>query len=209
MTGPTAETVTAAPPAPRGRFDLAQFPRITRARQVELAFEGASADPDFQEQIALADAARDCADWGPAEYHYARALARHPLHHGYRVQLGHALKEQGYFAQAEIEYRSAAALGAEPGTVDQHLRFVAQRNGSDFQREGRPDLDVSPLQAPPTRPDYERLAVLCWGGLATDAEADMLDALRTCASNAALMRRMVADPAFLPANQAFLELLQG
>ena len=49
----------------------------------------------FRAMVAEADRARDRGDWAEAERGYRAALAIVPDSAGYRVQLGHMLKEQG------------------------------------------------------------------------------------------------------------------
>ena len=83
-------------------------------------------------------------DWHAAEQAYAAALALYPFERSYWVLHGHALKEQGDLAGAEISYRTACANGEPVQDVGVHLRFVMQHNGVDEQdypiRAFRPTL---------------------------------------------------------------------
>lgn len=206
---PAAQPVAAAPAAvPRGRFDFAALPVVTRAAQIAATLETAFADAQFRDAIAQADAARDQGDWAMAEAAYGAALHRHPLHWGYCIQYAHTIKEQGLHVRAEAWYRSAVALGAPADMVDQHLAFVARANGADFIRTGSPRLDVVPLRAPPTVHDIRLLGELTQVRGLGD-EALVLDLLRTMPDNRAVLLQMIARPEFARANRLFLDILQG
>ncbi len=200
--------VPGPPPAPRSRFDSTAWPAVTRAAQIAATLERAPADARFGELVGEADAARDRGDWGHAERLYAAALALHPLHWGYCIQHAHMIKEQGHYLRAEAWYLSAVALGAPAVMVDQHLAYVARHNGSDYARAGDPQLDVPPLLAPPTLHDLHVLGELTRvRGLGDDMR--VLDLLRTCADNRAVLLQMIARPEFARTNRAFLDLLRG
>jgi hypothetical protein len=198
---------TVIPYQPRSRFDIAAMPGLTRAEQIAMTLEQACADDRFCECIAQADAARDSGDWAVAAREYANALRQFPLHWGYCIQYAHTVKEQGLHPLAEAWYRSAVALGAPAGMVDEHLAFVARKNGAAFVRRGMPDLAVPPMQAPPTIHDIRLLAELTrvpgMGG-----EDLALDILRNLPDNRAVLVRMLAMPAFARANRLLLDILR-
>jgi tetratricopeptide (TPR) repeat protein len=196
------------PAPPSRRFDLTVLPGITRAEQIAATLDRAMADDRFRDFIARADAARDSGDWITATREYGEALRLFPLHWGYSVQYAHTVKEQGLYGQAEAWYRSAVALGAPAAMVDQHLAFVAHRNGVTFARRGLPDLGVPPMQAPPTVPDIRLLVELTRVPGFAD-EALELDMLRTLPDNRAVLLQMLAMPAFARTNRVLLDIVRG
>jgi tetratricopeptide (TPR) repeat protein len=202
-----ARPVVRASP-PRSRFDLAARPRVTRAAQIARTLDEAFDDERFRDAVGQADAARDRGDWVTAQHEYGQALHLFPLHWGYCIQYAHAIKEQGLYPKAEVWYRSAVALGAPGEMVDEHLVFVAQRNGVAFVRQGTIDLDVPPLLAPPTIHDIRVLGRLARvPGLA--GEELGLTLLREARDNRAVLMRMIAMPEFARSNRAFLDILRG
>lgn len=180
----------------------------TRALAIRSDSAAAAADPEFSSLVLAGDAARDNRDWGGAENQYFRALERHPFQSGYRIQYAHMAKEQGKFELAELHYRSAVAEGAPSYFVDEHLAFVAQRNGSSFVRSGEVDLNVSELEAPPTAYDISTLAWLLWHMNEVDP-VQGLRLIRTCRTNQDLLIAMTADERFVRRNALFLEMLRG
>jgi hypothetical protein len=73
------------------------------------------------ELIRTGDAASRERRWSDAEQAYAEALRRDPRLAAIWVQLGHSLKEQGFFGRAEEAYRRALAL--DDGVADTHLQL--------------------------------------------------------------------------------------
>lgn len=71
--------------------------------------------------IATGDEARNRADWPAAVRAYATALAMDPGDAPLHVQHGHALKEDGRAAEAEVAYR--AAVAARPDHADAYLHL--------------------------------------------------------------------------------------
>jgi len=192
---------------PRGRFDISSLPGVTRAEQIAMTLDKAMADQRFRDAIARADASRDSGDWVTATREYGHALRLFPLHWGYSVQYAHTVKEQGLHAEAEAWYRSAVALGAPPDMVDEHLSFVARRNGVMFVRRGMPDLAVPPMLAPPTVHDIRLLVELARVPGFADEELE-LDILRNLPDNRAALMRMLGMPAFARTNRVFLDILR-
>jgi tetratricopeptide (TPR) repeat protein len=190
------------------RFDLAHYPRATRAQQVASTLANACADSRFHDAVMRGDAARDAGDWAQAERDFGTALRRYPLHWGYCIQFAHAVKEQGHFPRAEAWYRSAVALGAPDEMVDEHLAFVLRQTGYSGQRHPPPVLDVAPLLAPPTVSDIALLAALARIPGQAD-ETVTLTLLREARDNRAVLLRLIALPAFARANRAFLTLLRA
>lgn len=190
------------------RFDLSQYAAQTRLQQISAAMAGAFSDPVFRGHIEAGDAARDRCEWSVAEQRYGQGLVLFPLHWGYLIQYAHAIKEQGLFERAEAFYRSACALGAPVEMVDEHLAFVAGRNGVRYEREGMPDLAVAPLLAPPTVHDIAVIVTATGLGAHIGME-QTLPLLRARATNLEVLLDMVRHRAFAGANRGFLELLRG
>lgn len=188
------------------RFDLSSLPVQTRAEQIAATLDNAFGDDRFRDHVMLGDAARDRGDWITAELEYGNGLRRFPMHWGYCIQFGHAVKEQQQYPLAEVWYRSAVALGAPADMVDQHLAFVARLNGSGFVRDANPKLDVPPMLAPPTVHDIRVLGGLTrvQGLSGTDL---VLHLLRTAPDNRAVLLQMLDMPTFVHANRAFLAIL--
>lgn len=162
----------------------------------------------FRAMVAEADRARDRGDWAEAERGYRAALAIVPDSAGYRVQLGHMLKEQGRNAEAEVQYRHACALGVEPAKVDQHLRHVvAQQGAAPDQWPPRYGSDAPMPARVPTPDDVNAFARLLWLVPAAGVE-DTVALLRLSATCDALFAAMVADARFDQANMTFLEVLR-
>lgn len=185
------------------RFDAA-----TRAEAIYLDHAGAATDPEFIKLAVQADAARDARHWGEAEFYYWRALELYPFQSGYRVQYAHVIKEQDKLDWAEVHYRSAVAEGAEAYLVEEHLQFVARRNRAVYVPRVQPDLNVTPLDAPPTFHDVQTFAWLCWH----DAEINSNDALammRECETNRDVLLAMASHDRFVERNRPFLEVLRG
>jgi hypothetical protein len=152
-----SDQLSLAEPAP-ALVEAPPRPRTVRSRAVAVieAMATASRDAAFRSLIAEADGMRDQRNWGQAEYLYWRALSLHPLHPGYRVQYGHALKEQARFADAEVAYRSAWALGEAGEDLRQHIIHVAAAQGDSTPPMPAPRLaPVHPLDERPWLGDVE------------------------------------------------------
>lgn len=185
-----------------------RFDASTRAMAISHDHAGAAIDPEFQKLVTQADAARDLGRWGEAEYFYWRALEIYPFHSGYRIQYAHAIKEQVKLDWAEVHYRSALAEGAEEQLVGEHLLFVAHRNSAEYTPKPERNLNVAPLDAPPTFHDVQTFAWLCWH----DAEINANDALammRLCATNRDVVLAMANHDRFIERNRPFLEILRS
>lgn len=178
------------------------------AEKVALTMEAAPHDAELQQVIVTADAARDAADWPRAEGHYWRALGFYPLHAGYMVQYGHALKEQAKLVDAEVAYRSARALGAPAADVDEHLLHVQGMLG--YAAPPPPVAVVAPaahpLDRPPTRTDIETLFALLLHR-PPEGMAEILELLRRHHSCREVALDLVRRDAFRPANRELLILL--
>jgi hypothetical protein len=173
------------------------------------ALHATSGDSAFRELVAKADRHRDEREWRKAEEAYRGALALDPRQAGYWVQHGHMCKEQGHFAEAEISYRSGAALGVEPRDVIEHLRFVMARQGSS---EGRFPIrfgkaGTGPAAQVPTEADIRMLARLVWR-VDTPPIKDVLKLLRENATCDDAFAAMVADTRFEQANVNWLALVK-
>lgn len=84
------------------------------------------------ERVAAADAARDARDWKRAARLYADALLLDAGRDDLWVQQGHALKESGRRAEAEVAYRTA--LSHRPAVADTWMQL-----GHLMSLEGRRD----------------------------------------------------------------------
>jgi hypothetical protein len=169
----------------------------------------ASEEAAFREFVAKADRHRDEHEWRKAEEAYRSALAISPREAGYWVQHGHMCKEQGRFAEAEISYRSGAALGVEPRDVIEHLRFVMSRQGTS---EGRFPIRFgkagpNPATQVPTEDDIRLLAKLVWRVGALPVK-EVLKLLRENATCDDAFAAMVADIRFEQANVNWLALVE-
>lgn len=102
------------------------------------------------ELVARANRARDQRDWAAAARDYAAALEAGAGDVRIYVQLGHALKELGHYAQAEEAYRRF--LKAMPFDADIHLQL-----GHLFNKQDDPAAALTwyerALQLAPTNPD--------------------------------------------------------
>jgi hypothetical protein len=117
------------------------------------------------------------------------------------------LKEQARHLHAEIAYRNALVLGAPPGDVLEHLRFVCARQEKPYVAPPAPGADQAPMALPPTSLDVEALALLFWHEAAVDDEthADLLADCPTC-EDVAL--RMMRDRRFARRNRLLLRILR-
>lgn len=194
------------PASPRRAIPALSF--ASREALLDSAQAAALADPAFCALIAEGDALRDAGDWKPAADAYGAALKLYPYEASYWTQLAHMLKEQGYFALAEIAYRTAAAFGAPPQDVRPHFAFVMERQGTD---PGRWPLRLREPAAlhrqAPGRPDLLALARLFWDAQDV-ADDEQLALLRSCGTLDELAAAMIADGRFEKANRVWLELLR-
>jgi len=117
------------------------------------------------------------------------------------------LKEQDRLKAAEVQYRSALALGAAPLDVEEHLGFVLARQ--DFRGAPPPSAakDGPPMAAPPCDHDVHTLAYLIWRQERAD-EDDVLELLRRCATCEAVAVAMAQDRRFAAGNRTFMEILR-
>ncbi len=139
-----------------------------------------------------------------------RALGFCPLHAGYMVQYGHALKEQAKLVDAEVAYRSARALGASAADVDEHLLYALGRPG--YAAPPPPVAAMAPaahpLDRPPTRTDIETVFALLLHRL-PEGMAEILELLRRHRNCSEVVFDLVRRDALRPrtANRELLILL--
>jgi len=174
-----------------------------RLRLLEFSHRTALNDDRFKALIHEADWARDRADlsrqaedWAAAETLYAEALALFPFERSYWIQLGHAAKEQGDLARAEISYRTACALGLPAQEVAVHLHFVMQHQG--VAKEDYPVRTFHPGKLAdqlPGKPDIDLLGHILWN-VDTIQHDVMLDLLRRSGSFDELIAEMIDSPRF-------------
>lgn len=177
----------------------------TRRSASALALRAAALDQGFQRIIEDADVARDAKEWIEAGELYREALRAYPDHYGYLVQYAHCLKEQGQFAEAECHYRSALALGARRSDVDEHLIFVATRQGfpANFAGDSEvPSVDRDPLDAPPTKADVELIVFLLLGR--EPPLAEIVQLMRRHRTLRSLVAAIVEEGSFVSANAGLL-----
>jgi tetratricopeptide (TPR) repeat protein len=177
----------------------------TRRGSSGLALRAALHDLGFQRIIHEADLARDAGEWTEAGELYHEALRAYPDHHGYIVQYAHCLKEQGQFPEAECYYRSALALGARRSDVDEHLIFVATRQGYPANFAGdtdSPAADGGPLDAPPHMADVELVVFLLLGR--EPAPPEIVQLMRSHRNLRSLIAAIIEDGSFLSANTRLL-----
>jgi tetratricopeptide (TPR) repeat protein len=202
-----ATALMAAGDRPAGLAMLRGLPAQapTRAEAVAITLRAAAADPEFQELVRQADAARDARDFALGEYLYRRCLELYPLHHGYLTQYGHCLKEQGKTENAEAVYRSALALGGPPDDLLRHIAAVAPA-GAPAPLGAPATAAEDPLDLAPTRDDLRLLlALLLHRGPASPAEEASL--LRRCPTRRDLALALIREDAFARANRDLMVLL--
>jgi hypothetical protein len=176
-----------------------------RLQLVEITSRCAPQDGDFIALIAQADQARDAGRWAEGERRYAEALRLYPTHAGYMVQYAHCLKEQQKFAEAEIHYRSALALGAAPGDIQEHLDFVGARQGYREPPPARHEA-ATMMDAPPTCADVDLVFTLLTGAGPADIE-EMLHILRTRTTIREVFVWVIKQPSFRTRNRDLLQLI--
>lgn len=192
----------------RDRVGLHFARAATRVQLVAEQTAQAFRDQRFCELVANADRFRDKSAWADAEYNYWRALQLYPYHSGYRIQYAHMLKERQKFADAELHYRSAWALGFPIDEIREHLSFVALRNGHPVGHLAALDLAVSAMDAPPTSCDIDLLAYVLFHKTAVGVEEAALPLMRKCSTNRDVALAMMADEQFTRANLPFFEILR-
>jgi ABC-type polysaccharide/polyol phosphate transport system ATPase subunit len=127
-------------------------------------------DELFMALVRRADAARDRHDWAAAEVDYATALTLHPYERSYWVQLGHATREQGRLARAEIAYRTACTYGESIRLLAPFIAAVGQHgNAAQTAAIAEPDGGETRLQ-PPGYVDIAVLAALTRGATRIEDE---------------------------------------
>ncbi|MEG3146492.1 ABC transporter ATP-binding protein [Sphingomonas sp. RT2P30] len=171
-----------------------------RLRLLEYSYRKAGVDDRFRALVneagfaaSRADWTRDQTDWKAAEDSYAAALSVYPFERSYWLVLGHAKKEQGDLAGAEICYRTAAAFGQPAQDVAIHLAFVIEHQGFDPQDYPLRAFARTLLpQQIPGKPDLELLSYIFWGSSVID-DAECLSFLREKDSLDQVAQSMVLD----------------
>lgn len=176
-----------------------------RAAAVQATLRASYVDPDFKARVAEADAARDSQDFPRAEALYRRCLELYPFHYGYLTQFAHSVKEQRRFVEAEAHYRSALALGAPMGDVDEHIAFAAAMRDEPHVRHEPVPPAASPADEAATLEDVFLIHALFMHGPPGMDRA--LALLRASATRRGIMLHIVGSGEFLRANGALLTLL--
>jgi len=182
-----------------------------RRRAVFASLALCSSDGEARDFVRSADHARDKADWAGGEYAYWRVISLYPLHPGYHVQYGHCLKEQGKYLDAEINYRTAFALGDVEGDLGEHIAFVAARRNqgvgastlarvADFWRVG---AQVGPLDTPPIREDIVN-AYRVLLGRGPGSSEEIASILSSSPNLRSVLNMLVSRQDFLSANRHLL-----
>ena len=182
----------------------------TMRERVALCQAAAQRDPGFGSLIRAADQHRDQAEWSAAEHSYWQALNLHPLHPGYRVQYAHMLKEQGKFIDAEANYRSALACGAELEDVVEHIRFVCIQQNIEFFVSSPVGLDdqSAGLRRTPNIVDLGTLAFLFLHQSHLSPQ-DNASLLRRCPTCEDVALELAGDNRFRMASRLFLDVLKA
>ncbi|MBL6457513.1 hypothetical protein JMJ55_19455 [Belnapia sp. T6] len=205
-----AETLLREGAVPAAQSLLRGLPRVaaSRAEGVSLTYAAACLDPEFRQHIAQADTARDRRQWPEAEYGYWRALSLYPLHAGYRVQYGHALKEQGKLPDAEVAYRSALALDPEAAAdLRRHIAHVAGLLGHAEAPDPSPRPPAPhPLEEAPWSEDVELAHALLLHRPPQLVE-EVLPLLRTAPTRRALLLAVMGREEMARANRDLMLLL--
>jgi len=178
----------------------------TQKSATEITRRASELDPEFVEHVTAGDQARDARDWEEAENRYEAALNLYPLHPGYLIQSGHAAKERGHLAEAEVKYRSAWALGAPLPDVLEHLLYVAGEAGRSSVRREALRLDREPAQCPPNRHDLSVFGQLLWGR--TPSVDETLKLLRSAQTLEQALAQMVRSPEFLRKSRLLVDLIK-
>jgi len=206
------ETLLACGHGAQAKRFLRAAPRLstTRRQLGEITLRAASQDTDFMAAVSQADQARDSRQWAEGERRYADGLVLYPAHSGYMVQHAHCLKEQKKFAEAEIDYRSALALGAAADEVCEHLDFAAAQQGHRELPGGYPITALQErgmlIDAPPTKADIDLVFTLLTGRGASDT-AEMLDVLRTQKTIRDVFIWVIRQRSFRTGNRELLSLI--
>jgi tetratricopeptide (TPR) repeat protein len=202
-----AETLLTCGQFPQAAQFRRRAPRLakTRMQALDLIHRLSPQDGQFHILVSEADAARDNRAWQAAAALYQQALALYPCHAGYRLQYAHCLRESGENIAAEIQYRSARALGAPWSDVAPPLETLTVQQG-----EPAPDAPPGPcpdaeslLDEPPTADDVRRIWVLA--GIAPGDDAALLALLRMATSIRAVIGRVAAAGQADATGRRFLE----
>ena len=184
-----------------------------RPLAVEISFNAARFDPEFQRHAKEGNAARDGGHWSRGISAYERALAFYPLHSGYRVQLSHCLKEDGQFERAEIGYRDALALGASVQDVWPHLEYAVHYGGGamciyppDVLAELEKCPDGTAFMDLSFSDDLKSLAWLFWGETEFSL-AWTVRMLRAAPRRTQIIEHLMNDPIFSRSNRSLLALI--
>jgi tetratricopeptide (TPR) repeat protein len=128
----------------------------------------------FDKLVATGDHARDNGKWHAAAGYYRQAMELRPCALGIAVQMGHALKEVGQYADAEAAYRLFLAENATDADI--HLQM-----GHLFMRQERYDEALR---------WYERALALAVEGSTIESDASL--GINQAASGPLLKKRCAA-----------------
>lgn len=180
-----------------------------RRERVALTFRACRRDSTFADAMRQGDANRDARTWDQGVKHYSEGLQLYPYHHGCMLQRSHCLKESENFAEAELGYRDALALGAAFGDVWEHLAFVSARAGWRDRLYPTDLIEALESGAANLRDELvlsdeiRELAQLLFGAAPPGAEW-ALEQARAAPCLEQLVERLVQDPRFTRANRRLL-----
>ncbi|HTV33790.1 MAG TPA: tetratricopeptide repeat protein, partial [Methylocella sp.] len=120
-----------------GRFDAGNE-AFARALALDTCGDGSRIE-QVRMLVRKGDIGRDMRNWQVACEAYAQALQRDPSLADIWVQYGHALKESGDLAGAEVAYRRAIA--SKPNVLEPHFHLASLLNRLNRFREAKQVMD--------------------------------------------------------------------
>lgn len=188
-----------------------------RSIAVKATLSLATSHREFMALAREGDELRDTRNFAPAQLAYFKALLHLPLHHGYRVQYAHMLKEQEKYSDAVLQYWYALNLGAPTPTVHEHLLFAAARAGvpvstTHIARSSEAWANAAQTNDPWALPPYESdlfdFADLFWGSRAHLDNKRIFLYLAECSTRKDLLLAYIRAPETARSNRPLLIMLK-